>query len=402
MNEKKRKVKKSGARQSNPFLRIFKMVGKEFKLIRTDIPNLMLALVIPPIIILAFSMMMSFTTSVPPVKAAIISYDSNSFFEENATIPTTVDNYTIPLVDAFNQSKSIELLVFHNASVNVTAMDEVYSQLYANKIDVIVVIPVEFSEFLSVGYPGILESIPDASNLLQIQANLNALQEGVDIFVQNNNLTPFFIDTPIALHEIPSGYNPAFNENMGMVMPFMMIGISMVLTILVVVQEKPIPRLLLTPVKKSEILASKYITYTILLLIQSALVLSVSMGSGLYIVGKPIHLFGALFAIGFSGVSLGMLISSLSNTKTEANQLFFAFLIVLVLLSGIFIPVDNMPGYLQWLAESLPLSHGSPLINSITTKGENLQNPHFFILLGISGVLVILSFIIFAKKRVQV
>ena len=132
-----------------------------------------------------------------------------------------------------------------------------------------------------------------------------------------------------------------------LILPLMVLGLAIVLSILVIVKERPIARLLLTPVQRFEILLSKYVTYTFIIILQIILLIMSSLLSNLYIVGSLVDLFMVLFMLGFSGLSLGLFISSISNTKTEANQLFFAFFIVIVILSGLLIPIDGMPEYLQ-------------------------------------------------------
>jgi len=185
-------------------------------------------------------------------------------------------------------------------------------------------------------------------------------------------------------------------------LPIMTFGIALVLSILVIVKEKPIARLLLTPVKRIEILLSKYITYSIILLIQVSLLVITSLSTGLYLAGTPINLFISLFILGFAGLAMGLFISSISKTKTEANQLFFAFFIIIVILSGIFIPLDSMPLYLQLIAYVLPLSHGDPMISGILTKGNSVVGFHFYWLIAISAVLFFLSFMIFIKRKYEV
>ena len=187
-----------------------------------------------------------------------------------------------------------------------------------------------------------------------------------------------------------------------LVLSFMIIGVGMVSTILIIVQEKPVARLLLTPVKRLEILTAKYLTYMSILVIQNLSLIFTALAFGLYLVGSILDLFLALFILGFTGLALGIFISTLSKTKTQANQLFLATFLVLVLLSGIFIPIDAMPIYLQVIAYIIPLSHGDPLINSIITKGKSVFGFDFFTLLGVSVVLVALSFIIFQRRKYEV
>ncbi|MHA1684056.1 MAG: ABC transporter permease [Promethearchaeota archaeon] len=397
---KTKKKGKPGERRKLSFPRIMKMVAKEFKLVKTDVPNLMMAIAVAPAVIMFFGYLMSFSVTVQPVNCAIVTYDSNTFFYENTTYYQ--DNHAPELVNSFNISERVRVVASLNASEDPYSMDTARGMLFSGDISIIVVIPVEFSEFLDLGLPCIIEAVPDSSDLVKIQKNLDALQDGIDVFKELYNLTPYFNEDVVEEFSVPAGYNEGFNSQMSLILPFVMMGISMVLTILVVVQEKPIPRLLLTPVDKNELLLSKYITYSILLLMQCTLVMISSLVMGLYVAGTIFNLFIALFMMGFSGVSLGIFISSLSNTKTEANQLFFAFFIILLLLSGIFIPIENMPVYLQVVAKSLPLAHGAPLITSITTKGLGLFSEEFIVLSIISAVLFVLSFIIFNKKRLQV
>jgi ABC-2 type transport system permease protein len=353
--------------------RILRQIKKEFQLLKIDKINLLIALALPPGIIMLFAFMSTSASTTIPVKVIVVSYDSNTFVNQNNyTETTTWDNFTEKYLDAVKESKLLELIEFYDASddKNEYAMETARNEMRDGNIECIIVIPVEFSELLSTGYPGIIEVVPDSSNAAYIQDKLNAVQDSINIFVEDNDLDPDYVVIKHEEFSVPSKYNFRYNYNMATLLPFMIFGISNVLTILVVVQEKPIPRLLLTPVKKSEILLSKYIVYSIVLALQVFLVLTVAISNGLYIAGSIVDLYIALYMLGFAGVSLGMFISTVSKTKTEANQLFFAFFIVIILLSGMFIPIDSMPDYLQIIAYMLPLSHGSPIIKGILSKGK--------------------------------
>ena len=385
--------------------RILRQIKKEFQLLKIDKINLLIALALPPGIIMLFAFMSTSASTTIPVKVIVVSYDSNTFVNQNNyTETTTWDNFTKKYLDAVKESKLLELIEFYDASddENEYAMETARNEMRDGNIECIIVIPVEFSEMLSTGYPGIIEVVPDSSNAAYIQDKLNAVQDSINIFVDDNNLDPEYVLEEYEEFSVPSKYNFRYNYNMATLLPFMIFGISNVLTILVVVQEKPIPRLLLTPVKKSEILLSKFIVYSIVLALQVFLVLNIAIMNGLYIAGSVIDLYLGLYMLGFAGVSLGMFISTLSKTKTEANQLFFAFFIVIILLSGMFIPIDSMPDYLQIIAYMLPLSHGSPIIKGILSKGKPIIGFDFYWLLGISVFLIAISFLIINKKRYEV
>ncbi len=383
--------------------RILKQVIKEFRLLWTDKFNLFLAIVIPPLIIVMLGLTMtdapSETQSIP---CMLISYDSNTFINPNNFTESKLDNYTMPYVEAVNKSGMLELVRFYNATEEIYAMEAARNALISGEIKVILSLPVDFTELLELGLPGLIDCVPDASNIQYIQQSLNSVYDSIKIFVNDNNLTPQFQLQGFEEFTIPEGYSNNFNSSIVMALSFMVFGIALVLSILVIVQEKPIARLLLTPVKRSEILLSKYITYTLVLVFQVSLLIISGLSMGLYIAGSLTDLFIALFMIGFSGLTMGVFISSQSKTKTQANQLFLAVFLVAVLLSGIFIPIEGMPSYLQVIAYILPLSHGDPLLRGIIQKGQSVLGTHFIWLLVISIILVIISYVIFKRRKYEV
>jgi len=376
---------------------------KEFLLLFTDKFNMLLAIVVPPLVIFLFGFMMnSIPEGIQPVDCVVISYDSNVYVDEGTFNESLRDDFTLPYVNAANKSEYLNLIHFYNATEEIYAMESARMMLIASDIKVIISLPVGFSEFITLGLPGLIDCIPDASDIKTIQDTLNAVFDSVKTFVNDNNLTPQFQLTGYEEFTIPEGYSFRFNYNITLTLSFIVFGVSMVLTILVVVQEKPVARLLLTPVKRSEILISKYLTYTLILIIQVILLIISTLVCRLYLAGSILDLFIALFTIGFTGLSMGIFISTQSKTKTEANQLFFAVFIVILLLSGIFIPIDAMPIYLQVIAYILPLSHGDPMIRGIVTKGKSVFGFDFFALLILSIILVLISFIIFKRRKYEV
>jgi ABC-2 type transport system permease protein len=383
--------------------RILKQIKKEFQLLWTDKFNIFIALIVPPLVIVLLGITGNNpTATISPIDCVVISYDSNSFINENNFTETRLDDYQSKYLDAVNQSEYLNLKQFFNASEEIYAMESARTYLLLKSIKIIISIPVDFSEMIKWGYPAFVECVVDSSDIKEIQTNLNAVYDSIKIFVNKYNLTPQFEVKGFEEFSIPEGFSFQFNFNIVMTLSFMVIGVGMVLTILIIVQEKPIARLLLTPVKRWEILLSKYITYSCILIIQNVSLIISSLLNGLYLRGSVFDLFLALFILGFTGLSIGIFISTLSKTKTQANQLFFAVFLVLVLLSGIFIPIGSMPTYLQVIAYSLPLSHGDPLIRGIITKGKSVFGFDFFVLLGVSAFLIVTSFIIFNRRKYEV
>ncbi len=400
-------------KRKRSFLRILRMIKKEFKLLWTDKFNIFLALILPPFIILLMAWTATTHGEPSAVECVVVSYDSNTFINPNNYTESKMDNYSTPYIQAVNKSELLDPILpspppnktgyipFFNASEDIYAMEKARTYLLDEIITIIIVIPIDFSEMLALGLPAMISAIPDSSKILNIQSNLNAVQDSIKIFVADNNLTPQFILEGFEEFSIPEDLSLEFNFIVSLILPLLSFGLALVLTILVVVKEKPIARLLLTPVKRHEILISKYITYIIVLIVQSLLLIISSILNGLYIVGSVFDLFIALFMLGFVGIALGLLISSQSKTKTEANQYFFMSFIVIIILSGMFIPIGSMPFYLQIVAWLLPLSHAGPMLDGILSKGKSVIGFDFYWLLGIGLVLLALSFIIFKRKQYE-
>jgi len=391
------------ANLKNKFIRTIKQVKKEFRLLWADKFNILLAIVMPPLIIIMLGFTMTDDSNqIESIPCVVISYDSNTFINENDLVESKLDHYIIPYVDAVNKSSMLDLIRFYNATEEIYALEQARNALISGSIKVILSLPVAFTEMLEWGFPGLIDCIVDASSIQYIQQSLNAVYDSIKIFIKDNNLNPQFRVEGFEEFSIPEGYSSSFNSGIVMALSFMIFGIAFVLSILIIVQEKPIARLLLTPLKKTEILMSKYIAYMLVLLLQITLLVISSLSMGLYLAGSILDLFVVLFIIGFSGLALGVFISSQSKTKTQANQLFLASYLVIILLSGIFIPIENMPSFLQFFAYILPLSHGDPLIRGVITKGTPVWGFHFVWLFIISVILVIVSFLIFKRRKYEV
>ena len=111
-------------------------------------------------------------------------------------------------------------------------METARNYLTSKKIKIIIAIPVDFSELLTWGYPGLIDCITDSSDIKKIQENLNAVYDSIKIFVNQNNLTPQFDVSGFEEFSIPEGYSFTYNYNMVLVLSFMGIGAGMVSTIL--------------------------------------------------------------------------------------------------------------------------------------------------------------------------
>ncbi|MHA1714180.1 MAG: ABC transporter permease [Promethearchaeota archaeon] len=384
------------------FKRIFGLVKKEFRLLWSDKYALMMAVLLPPVIVIFIGVLQGISIP-PPVRCAVVINDSQQF-GVNSTLISFEDNYTMPFIQAlqsFPSSLTIKDalgndLIF-NSSEDPYAMTTAYQLLLLKQIDVLIVIPPEFSETIiyNVLFPRI-ELSPDASDVSKIQQFINVFNQVGQKFVADNDLGQQITYDMEEEYAPPLAMPPfVFNIDLtyltSMAFPFMIMGFTMILTILVIVTEAPIPRLVITPAKKEEILVSKYITYTLVELVQVTLIFISTMACQVYVPFDLLpDLFLGLFITGFYGITLGILISTISTSKMQANQLFFFIFLTILLLSGMIIPLESLWLPLQIIAYGLPMAWATPIFTNIIFKHQGFLFtwPNYLIILIISLIFI--------------
>jgi uncharacterized membrane protein YbhN (UPF0104 family) len=69
-------------------------------------------------------------------------------------------------------------------------------------------------------------------------------------------------------------------------------------------------------------------------------------------------------------LGLGLFISTVSDTQQQSMFLSWFFLVIFVLLSGLFTPIDNMPRWAQMITWFNPVSYFVEVIRMVLLKGS--------------------------------
>ncbi|MGH7504726.1 MAG: ABC transporter permease, partial [Longimicrobiales bacterium] len=72
-------------------------------------------------------------------------------------------------------------------------------------------------------------------------------------------------------------------------------------------------------------------------------------------------------------LGIGLWISTVADTQQQANFVAFFVLVIYLLMSGLFTPVDSMPRALQIAAELNPLKHFVEVMRVVLVKGAGPQ-----------------------------
>jgi len=89
----------------NSIFRLLRQIKKEFQLLWTDKFNIFIALIVPPLVVALLGVTTSIGGSTSdPIDCVLVSYDSNTFINENNFTETNLDNYSAKYVEAVNNS----------------------------------------------------------------------------------------------------------------------------------------------------------------------------------------------------------------------------------------------------------------------------------------------------------
>jgi ABC-2 type transport system permease protein len=160
-------------------------------------------------------------------------------------------------------------------------------------------------------------------------------------------------------------------------------------------------QLIVSPVRRIELVAGKIVPYIAIGYVQMSLVLLIGhFAFGVPIVGSLPLLYALSSLFIAANLALGLFFSTLATTQQQAMQMSFFFLLPNILLSGFMFPFEGMPVPAQWLSTALPLTHFLRIVRAITLKGGGFADVRFELvwLAGILTVLVAMASLRFSKK----
>jgi ABC-2 type transport system permease protein len=171
------------------------------------------------------------------------------------------------------------------------------------------------------------------------------------------------------------------------------------LTAAAIVREREvgtIEQILVTPIRPLELMLGKIAPNLLIAMINMVTI----VGAGFYWFHVPFQgnfgLFcGLSFVYAFSGLGLGILVSTVAENQKQAVQLIMAILMMAIVLGGFIFPRYTMPKPIQLVGNLFPLTYFVPIAQSVITKGVGLQ----FFWKHALAVLVYVIVIVFAAGR---
>lgn len=201
-------------------------------------------------------------------------------------------------------------------------------------------------------------------------------------------------------------YNPTLDYKNYMVPALMVMLITLLsgfLPALNIVSEKEkgtIEQMNVSPVSRVEFILGKLIPYWVIGFFEITLAMTLAwLVYGLVPQGSllTIYLFVSLYILLISG--FGLVISNYSQTMQQAMFVMFFFMLIFLLMSGLFTPVSSMPRWAQWIAAFNPLKYFMEVMRLVYLKGCGLHHLHTQLIAIIGFALFFNSWAIRSYKK---
>lgn len=343
--------------------RLLRVAWKEFLQIRAD--KMMVRLMIFPVLAQVFIVGYALTTEVRHTRIAVV--DRSRSMESRA------------LIDRFRQGDLFEFMG------NLNDEEQARNLLDRGKIRMAIVIPQDFAQrmaeqdarvlFIADGQDansatiatGYAKAVTVGWAMEGLKRQLRA--KGIDI----ETLLPVRVETRIL-------FNPRLKSSWYMIPALVVMLVTMITALLTgfsIVKERTsgtFEQLMVTPVRPLEVVLGKALPFAVVGFLEIAIFLLVAtLWFNIPFRGNvaTLFLFSGIYL--FSSLGIGILTSTIARTPQQVLFLTWFILIFFILLGGFFIPIENMPGWVQKVSAINPVRYFMLVVRELFLKGAGLR-----------------------------
>ena len=330
-------------------------VGKEFKHIFRDRRTLIILFGMPIVLVILFGFAIS--TEINNAKIGILDLSH--------------DNYAIKLQEKIASSG------YFQVKYRLSSFEQIEKTFSQGDIKLVVVIGPDFGKQLIGNHDASVQIITDASD-----PNTASILTYYLMAIFHNFTTEAGIPQSGNL-QIKSRmlYNPE-NKSVFMfvpgVMTIILMLVSAMMTSITIAREKELGTmeiLLVSPLNPLTITVGKVVPYLALSIFNAATILLL----GFFVFKMPMNgsyllLFAEIVLFVLSSLTLGLLISTLTNSQQTAMLgSMMGLMLPTILLSGFIFPISSMPYVLQIISNIIPAKWFIIIIKSIMLKGVGFE-----------------------------
>lgn len=339
-------------------------------------------------------MMLPIIFVIPVVQLLILSY----------AVTFEIKNIRLFIADNDNSVASRNLSSHLRSSPFYNIVDETPDPsigtdlLQSGKIHQMLVIPRGFEKDLALGNKAQVQIITDAIN-----GSAAALMNSYTMSVVNDYNRAIIAEiAPDAGQPVAVTWSYWFNPELDY-KTYMVPGILVLLVTIIgmflsgmnVVREKEtgtIEQINVTPIRKFEFIAGKLIPFWIIALFELAFGLILAkFVFNIPILGNVFLIFSVASVYLIAVMGIGLFISTITDTQQQSMFIAWFVLVIFILMSGLFTPVESMPQWARNLNLLNPIAYFIAIIRMIMLKGSVFQDIiNNFLILSVYGLSMLL------------
>ena len=320
-------------------------------------------------------------------------------------ISTEINNAGIAILDnskdAATQKICNKLLSsgYFKLEANLTDYKEIEPSFRKGKIKEVIIFENNFAQKLETEKKANIQIVADASD-----PNTASLLTSYTTNIINNYQLEMMKTQQLPM-QINSEVKMLYNEELKSVFMFvpgtitvLLMLISAMMTSISITREKELGTmeiLLASPLKPVQIVIGKVVPYVFISFMIAVIILVLGFTVfGMPVQGSLILLMGECLLFILMALSLGILISTVTQTQQTAMMIsMFALMLPTILLSGFIFPIENMPLPLQILSNIVPPKWFIIIIKNIMLKGVGIAYiwKETLIILGMTVFFITLS-----------
>lgn len=268
-------------------------------------------------------------------------------------------------------------------------MESAYQALAVDEADLLIKIPAHFERDLYKYQEAELQLLINAINGSKAglaNAYVSAVLQDFNQHIRTEWISRQGVRQAGIMVETSNWYNPELNYQTFMVPGILVLLVTMIavfLSSMNIVREKEIgtiEQLNVTTIKKYQFIIGKLLPFLIIALIEFSIGLLIAhFHFDISFEGSIglLYLFAFLYLLLVLG--LGMFVSTFTETQQQAMFISWFFLVIFILMSGLFTPIENMPGWAQAITRLNPIAYFVRIMRMVMLKGSSFADvAHLF------------------------
>ena len=132
--------------------------------------------------------------------------------------------------------------------------------------------------------------------------------------------------------------------------------------------------IMVAPISRNAIVAGKMTAQTVRGLIQGFLILGLSMLLfGVQVYGSPVLMVVVMLLGVSSFAGIGLIVTSVAPEQETAQMMMMLLQFPMTFLSGLLFPMDQLPGWLQWVGKALPLYYAADALRKVVVLSASFS-----------------------------